>query len=276
MNNQMQLWPFNRQIVSQQKPQKGLQYPLYGEYVFSHTHHGICICDARELVENVETWAFNRKLNIEHVDNIYNDLKDMKIPHFMGSIKILSDSKGHFRLVDGQHRLQSIRKMLDNDIEHKWNMDILVEIYSVDDLNGQDAINFYQKANKNLNVTIEDQPEINIMSIINGICAEPLFKCCIVDKDKVNRPRISKKNLYEQFKKYYTPSSILTIEEIVDKVKHINTQISMKNNILLFGSEDNAKIIQKERAKKIKFYLNMDCDYDPSVWIPYIYNGRKI
>jgi hypothetical protein len=268
-------WAFNKN-KSHTKQVKGLKHPLYEEYVFSHTHHAIYVCDARELVDNVETWAFNRNLNMEHVEDIYNDLRLMEIPHFMGSVKILSDNKGNYKICDGMHRFNAIKKILETDIENKWNMDILVEIYSVDDLNGTDAISFYQKANKNLNVTIEDQPEINIMSIVNGLCAQDIFRCCIVDKDKVNRPRISKKALYEQFKKYYTPSIILTIAEIVEKVKHINTQIGIKTIIELFDTTDNPKCLQKDRAKKIKFYLNMDCNYDPSVWIPYIYNGRKI
>jgi hypothetical protein len=251
--------------------------PIYEEVVFEDTRHQVFRCQVDKVFNAVENWAFNRILDEAHVDKIHKDIVAMKYPHLIGSIKIIQDAAGKKRIIDGQHRLSAIRKIMQTDIEMKWpSMQIMIEVYHVPDVNDSDeAIMLYHNANKNLNVKEDDMPKAVFKDLMNAIVADPFFKGKVVDKDLVYKPSIAKKVLHDSFKLYFKPSSEfqMTTTEIVQKIKEINNNLRLKSDTELFSAK--ATQIQKNKARNMKFYLNIE-QFPPEKWIPYIYNGQKI
>ena len=50
----------------------------------------VSIIDAKDLqTYSINDYAWNRKLNQEHVDKIYSDLTKMENPHLIGTFKII-------------------------------------------------------------------------------------------------------------------------------------------------------------------------------------------
>jgi hypothetical protein len=236
--------------------------------------------DASQICEELNTWAFNRKLNIEHIEHIYEALKQSKNPCFMGSIKVIKDASNNFQVIDGQHRLQAMRKYI-NDIDNgllsnkskHWN--IILEIYHVNSVSDPIVFELFKIANNNLNMTAEDDVNMYIAGVMDAIVSDRELNKGVIDVDYkgVHRPRITKKALYEAMKdNIRAQDTRFSKEEIVARIKRLNDILSTKTNVEMFGrkkiSDKNAK--QKEKADKLGFYLNLDGKFPPSEWIPMI------
>lgn len=236
--------------------------------------------DASQICEELNTWAFNRKLNIEHIEHIYDALRQSKNPCFMGSIKVIKDINNNFQVIDGQHRLQAMRKYI-NDINDgtlpnkskHWN--IILEIYHVNSVSDAIVFELFKIANNNLNMTAEDDVNMYIAGVMDAIVSDRELSKGVIDVDdkRVNRPRITKKALYEAMKdNIRAQDTRFSKEEIVARIKRLNYIMSVKSNLEMFGrkklSDKNAK--QKEKADKLGFYLNLDGRFPPCEWIPMI------
>ena len=236
--------------------------------------------DASQICEELNTWAFNRKLNIEHIEDIYEELKKSRNPCFMGSIKVINDLENNFQVIDGQHRLQAMRRYI-NDIDNgllpnkskHWN--IIIEIYHVNSVSDPIVFELFKIANNNLNMTAEDDVNMYIASVMDAIVSDRVLGKGVIDVDNkgVHRPRITKKALYEAMKdNIRAQDTRFSIEEIVARIKRLNDILGAKSNLEMFGrkkiSDKNAK--QKEKADKLGFYLNLDGRFTPAEWIPMI------
>lgn len=236
--------------------------------------------DVSQICEELNTWAFNRRLNIEHIEQIYEALKEARNPCFMGSIKVIKDASNNFQVIDGQHRLQAMRKYI-NDIDNgllpnknkHWN--IILEIYHVNSVSDPIVFELFKIANNNLNMTVEDDVNMYIAGVMDAIVSDRELSKGVIDVDdkRVNRPRITKKALYEAMKdNIRAQDTRFSKEEIVARIKRLNHILSAKSNLEMFGrkklSEKNAK--QKEKADKLGFYLNLDGRFPPAEWIPMI------
>ena len=255
--------------------------PLIRKTVFRNTTFELYVCDARTLFRLVDNWSFNRSVRDHHVQSIYNDLKNMRHPHLLGTIKIVRNPEKEHRIIDGQHRLLAIRQILEEDEAMTWNMDVVVEMYEVDDIKyGSEVFDLYIKANRNMNMDPEDSLDMEIINIVNGMCQDKILSMGIVDKQdgSVYRPRISKKDLYEQFKDHYKPLEKIKVEHIVHKVKEINRKLGLVSHRNMFGERSVQRVShQKRKADELKFYLNMaESKYPPKIWIPFIYKGTSI
>lgn len=166
----------------------------------------------REILPYLFTWTYNSPIRIEHKDIIKNDLKlqanySKKI-HLMGSIKIVEDNKNNYRIIDGQHRLYAMKEFIEDDVEMKYNFEIFFELYklNIDDIENLTNQEFdeleklFSIANKSLNFQAKDNPDKFCRDII--ISLKQIYKNCIKDSDKVNRPCISQKYLYDSLKNY--------------------------------------------------------------------------
>lgn len=256
---------------------------LIKKIVFQNTTFELYICDARSLLRHVDNWSFNRCVRHHHVKSIVDDLKCMRYPHLLGSIKIVRNShhKQQLRIIDGQHRLLAIRQIMEQDEFMTWNMDVIVEIYEVENINyGNDVFDLYIKANKNMNVEPEDSLDMEIVNIVNALCQDKILSMGIIDKQdgSVYRPRISKKELYENFKSHYKPLEKMRLEHVVARVKEINRKIGLMSHRNMFGEKSTQRVArQKKKADDLKFYLNVaDSRYPPKIWIPIIYQNRHI
>lgn len=241
---------------------------LHSALSFNGIPRKICLIYARELIRICDVWSYNRRLNQEHITKIENDLKTQKYPNLLGTIKLIFKNN-EYKVIDGQHRLQAIINVIKNDETMKWDFILMVEIYNVSDLNDEVINDLYIKANKNLNINVEDELNLFLMELINKLEKDTILKAGIIDKQdgSVYRPRISKKDLYEKLKKYYIKKPDDTVELIYEKIKQKNREIGIMNTVSLFGDVDSKMISQYDKAVKINFFLNMNCKIPIEKWI---------
>lgn len=232
--------------------------------------------DIMTIATRLNVWAFNRKLNQEHVDAIYNDFIKQKHPHLIGSIKLVHDQqKDDFQIIDGQHRLAMINKYIQEG--HTTSVNVFIEIYHVQSLNDPNVFKLFKMANTNLNVTVEDDVNVHIAEIVNALAEDPELRKGIIDKNdgRVNRPKISKKDLYEVLKANIKAQDLrLPVKDIVERIKAVNRLIGGKTNRELFGRTDPSQtnLNMKGKADAHNFYLNMPGRYPPERWIDMIGN----
>lgn len=97
----------------------------------------------------------------------------------------------------------------------------------------------------------------------------------LVDKPmgSVHRPRILTKTMFEHFKDLLPRDHNKQVDELIDKMKKINVQLSLMTDLELFGRNSPAENKRKQRTKAhdLKFFLNMDCKYTPREWIPWLF-----
>ena len=245
---------------------------------FSGNTLTVVLTNARRIIKHLDSWSFNRKVDDKHVDAIYTDLKQMMHPHLIGSIKVVRDKTrpSVMRVIDGQHRMHAIRKLLVEDVDMQWDMSLQLDVYDVDHIDdGIDTFSIFDKANRNRNVTVEDLPDANVVQIVNAICADPILNppknpnIVMKDTGGVWRPRILKKDLYHLFTEHYKPTGHATAEQVVQKIKELNNNYSMMTMKQLYGRDNpsTSKMNAHKRAEQFRFFLNLDCRFSPEVWI---------
>ncbi len=249
---------------------------LYEREILDKIPYKLIKTNARELVQKVESYCYNRSLNTEHINQIYTCLTANQNPFLMNTFKIVCDENNKRRVLDGNHRLEALIQILKEDQNMEWNLDIFVELFIVKDLEDNIVLDLYKLANKTLNVSFKDNPDIFLCQLIKRICKDPILNKGIIDRTSskgVNRPKIAKKDLYDKFKELYIlKDNNKSIPEIINKIKDLNHQISIINDEEVFGKNITQKCLnQREKANKLKFYLNMSgSKYTPEYWIPMI------
>ena len=141
---------------------------------------------------DIETWSFNREVKPYHVDYIYESLKAMKYPHLLGTIIAVRDIQDQYRIINGQHRLAAINRLIYDDRDDRFlDMPLMLEIYNVNDIDGSESIDLYRKANNNLNVAPDDDPNIILVHVVNMLCKK--FPEAIKDSTTGKSPTYCKK-----------------------------------------------------------------------------------
>jgi hypothetical protein len=240
----------------------------------SQHHISYYFIECRKIGRYLSSWCFNRKIDIEHKEKIKKDLKNQKNYHLMGTIQLIRDLKKQIRVVNGQHRLKAIEEILIDDIDNKFTMKIMFELYdlSIIDLcdpsdKEQELIEeVFETANKSLAMKFDNNHhDIFCKEIMKKLCKDNVLKNGIVDTDgKVYKSRISKKEFFEKIKEYLNCNLGLSSDQIIIRMKQINSQIKMMDNITLFGRDKPSQGFAHEHG----FYLNIDDYYAcPEKWL---------
>ncbi len=215
--------------------------------------------DIRDFIPNIKLWSSQRSINFKHVEELIKCLKIKN--HFIGTFKLIRDKENNIRLIDGQHRFEAIKKIMEND--SSFNMNIIIELYETDSMDSDYTINLFKEANSCLNVKETDLPNIIANKIIKNLCEKfPNMIIDILDGKRCNRPRINKRELYLNLKNYAHVSH-KTEEEILE-------QILVKNNAYGLRSRQtfkNATKIMYDKCKETGLYLGLDLNFE---WINYI------
>lgn len=236
---------------------------------------------AREIAPYLSNWCFNRNINIEHKNNIKNYLLKNENPHLFGNIQIVRDKNNKFVVVNGGHRLKAIQEILQEDIEIKFNMNLMFEICEIYDLDIDNVdesfnllYNIFINANNSLNQKPEEDHDIFCRNLVIEMKKDPLFTNAIIDVSnrKVHLPKILCKDLYDALKVNLNPNHNMTIEQIIKRIKEINNQFSIMEFSKFYGRKNPSETKKKQHAKanEMKFYLNLKSKYPPEVWIQMI------
>lgn len=235
----------------------------------------------RHIAPHLSTWCFNRKMDVDHKKKIKDALMSVDLPHLMGSIQVVRDKKLNCRVINGQHRLAAIQEIIKEDIDMKFKMNVMFEVYDCDiedlddvgDVNTHVSIeNIFKIANNNLNMKPEQDHDLFCKQIVIAMMADPVLKKGIVDKTNgnVHKPKITAKHLFENLKAHMMFDKIKsTVPELIVKIKKINAEVSSMPFIKLFGRHNPAQFKQKqfEKAKALGFYLNLESNMKPCDWI---------
>ncbi len=224
----------------------------------------------QDIVPRLDVWSFNRKLNQEHVDNIYNGLCKQDQPYLIGTLKVVRDGEDDMKVIDGQHRLQALKMLIDTHPAKQFP--IFIELYNVQSLNDPVVFDLFKLANTNLNINVEDDLNVFVADLVNKLAEDSELSKGIIDKNdgRVNRPRISKKELYEVLKNNLKIHHLnQPIDVLVSKVKEMNYHISRMSYLELFSRREpcQKKINMKCNADRYRFYLNMEGNYSIEKWI---------
>jgi len=231
---------------------------------------------ARQIIGYLNVWCFNRRIDNEHKDKIKASIK--KSRHLMGTIQAVCDKNSNIRIVNGQHRLKAIEEIFIDDSNFDFDIKIFLEVYRLPDI---DLENFnedfsivekiFELANDTLNIKPKDDKEIFCRNIVSRMRRDEILSRGINDKEKPNRPYVSAKSLYEDLLKYLPPTNDMTDEQVVLRIKKINSELRNMSHDTLFGpqrkQEREKSLVHRKRTEKLKFYLNMNCLYPPEVWI---------
>ena len=218
-----------------------------------------------------ESWNLNRGVDKSHVDKLFNDLKSMKYPHFIGTIKAVR-TENTIRTIDGQHRELAFKKLRNEIIT--FDMDVLLEVYTCEDITDIETIKIFENANKNKPITERDMPELTYKKVIDKLREDPIFNKMIVEKDngEVFAPRITYKNFYNKLQEHLKDKNY-NVDHLVDIIKQKNKEfMDMKRWILMGGKAGKEiakhKIASYEKAQKEHFFLHLPKGNHPmDVWM---------
>ena len=236
----------------------GIEYKLYKIKMSDYTSFS-------------ETWNMNRGVDELHVDKLYKDLKSMKYPHFIGSIKAVR-TNNTIRTIDGQHRELAFKKLRNENIQ--FDMDILLEVYTCDDISDIETIKIFENANKNKPITEQDMPELAYKKVIDKLREDPVFNKMIVEKDNgcIYAPKITYKEFYNKLQANMKDKNY-NVDQLVDAIKNKNKEfMDMKRWTLMGGTAGKEiakhKIASYEKAQKEHFYLHLPKSKFPiDIWM---------
>ena len=232
--------------------------------------------DISTICNELDIWAYNRRLNENHVNEIYKNLCEQKFPHLMGTIKVVKDNNDNIQVIDGFHRSECLKRYNANNPGK--SLTVFLEIYHVESIQSPVVFDLFKIANANLNLTAEDDVNLYLAKVVDDLISDPDLSQGIVNRNdgRVNRPRISKKDLYESLKAHIKIQDMgLPIESFVKRVKAINQLIGKKSVSELYGRTNPcpSRINMRNTAVKYNFYLNLPGKYSIEKWIDMISNS---
>lgn len=221
--------------------------------IYYNTFIEYYICSIRDLCNNIPIWAYNRKLNHEHIAQLEKDI--IKDKHFIGSVKIMKDNDDKYCIFDGQHRINAIKNIMKTN--SKFDMDVLVELYKVDNMNSNEAILLFKRANNVKNVEFSDTPNELVCQIINKLILEYPGMIIDVANKRINRPRIDKQVLYQKLLEVITnTANDTTANTVVENIIQINNKYGMYSFDIYKKFGVSLGIYKK--AQQNGFYLGLD------------------
>jgi hypothetical protein len=237
---------------------------IFNRCLDSNPHYGLYKCDAREICTNIPIWSSNRKLDPEHINSLARDIKNSN--YVMGTFKIMRCGD-EYRIFDGQHRYFAIREIITGNI--RFNVDVYVELFSVESFDSDEALILFSKANNIKNVEVTDTPNF----IAHGVCkrlSEIYPKVLVESSVRVNRPRIDKRILYEKLKQILeglsqdnnnTGNSFPnTVDAIIKSIEAKNISYSLRKRTQFKAKGITDTLYNK--AKGLNFYLGLETDID--------------
>jgi hypothetical protein len=70
-------------------------------------------CDTRDFINNIILWSSQRELNKDHVKTLKKSILNRR--YLIGTMKTIRDKSGNIRCIDGQHRIQALKELMQVD-----------------------------------------------------------------------------------------------------------------------------------------------------------------
>jgi hypothetical protein len=226
------------------------------------------------LIHYTQNWIYNRTLSNQKVDELYEDIKTNTNKNAWTLYAYRSNNE--IKILDGQHRREAIKKYLEtNDTDMTNNDEILIWLY--EESNEDKIVELFIKLNKNEPIDKIQLPSKRKVKLFNLIISDATFKNAIRANENTNEarsPYISKKQVKNVIDLIINRYPNLTNDEILLKMKEMNSKISMM--AIIENAEEQLFRRQLKKKEKeildecfeIKFYLNIkNSIYDNFKWI---------
>lgn len=151
----------------------------------------------QDFVTNILIWSCQRSVNIDHVTLLKKSI--LKRGFLMGTFKVIRDSDGNVRCIDGQHRIAALRQILLTDTG--YNCDIIIEVFQVEKLESDIAMQLFLDANNTMNLSGKDSCGIVVQKVIEYMVSTyPTIMVDVKEGKRCNRPKINKKMMVTKIK----------------------------------------------------------------------------
>lgn len=219
------------------------------DFIYEDDHVKFYSTDARDFVNNTTNYFGQRDLNETHVNNLVQNV--LKTNHFVGTIKIVRDKNDKLRMIDGQHRFEALKRIM--KINSKFNINLIIELYDTDLITSDKTISLYNSANNVLNVNVEDLSSINAHKTIKKLDEKfPRMIMDIKDGTRCNRPRMCKKELYQDLKNIFINNDV-TSDFLTNRILQENNEAGL----LPRSSFKNVSQSTYNKAKESGFYIGL-------------------
>lgn len=246
----------------------------------------------RELCVYSVPWCFNRKVDKEKVEELYNSLcEGYDIPYVLHAIydEKHSNPISKILILDGQHRQEAIKKYIaDKDISFNCDYNVYMHIQKIENAetdNTDKVIEIFKKINNHRVFNASDLPSTFIVDLVKNIASIPHFKKHKSIKSNENtrtchQPNIHAKELNYLFNQNRAEiegndNTIQKLSESIQKINHIISLIPFER---LYDASLMSREKEKyERALAMGFFLNLkNSRYPKEEWVKFINNPEEL
>lgn len=224
--------------------------------------------DTRDFVNEISTANCQRCIDNVHVEQLSIAIKKSK--HCVGTFKVVCLNDENPELIDGQHRVMALKKIMDEDAH--FNMDLILEVYTVN--NKVEKRELFKQANNVKNIEEFDLPDEVYSEVVDKVIIklknnfkysngkECIKTPKIVDKAILHRPDIDVQVLTKLLVEHTKNKNLKDIDNIYDKICKINAKYGMKKRTEFKPTVNEPTY---KRAKDCGFYLGLEKNM--SIWV---------
>lgn len=233
-----------------------------------------------DVVRYTSHWTYNRTIDVNRVDELFTSLSNKAFinpPWLFHSVFDSNEDSFMYKIIDGSHRLEAIRRFVDNEDNYVESNNRFVYTWLYDIPNAENSlktVELFKKINNNFIISNEQLPDLFIMNLVEEVCKHNDFKDGIIVKDTTtyaHKPKIHKKELRDLFVSKRDILENMTISEIISKMDYINKLLLKKQpRELASKSKDYDKVT---KAYKLNFCLNL-YRFTPDKWIEFINHDK--
>ena len=79
--------------------------------LFDNGRFKIYEADIRDFINNIIMWSCQRDLNKEHIITLKHSIIERE--YVIGTFKAIRNAQGDVRCIDGQHRIQALKEIME-------------------------------------------------------------------------------------------------------------------------------------------------------------------
>ena len=230
----------------------------------------IYVSQARKLISNVSHWQFNRALDAEHVDSLEKVISENI--YLEGAIDLLESKEG-LCVVNGQHRVEALQKILGKDDTFQY--ELIVNVHPVESFDSERANEIFRATNNIKNVETRDKPQEKIQNICRRV--KDRYPQAITENKsgKANLHRMDVKELYNicQYNDEFNDPD-KSEDYLFEKFLDLNTKLSMRSYKDLMGRKSDKKDKMYNGACRENFYLGLLKDTTRNIEFARHFNGE--
>lgn len=228
--------------------------PILGKLLYTRPDEvRIYVSESRRLISNVSHWQFNRALDEAHVDNLEKIISENT--YLEGSIDLL-ESKDDLCVVNGQHRVEALQRILNKDDTFKH--DLIVNVHPVESFDCERANEIFRATNNIKNVETRDKPQEKIQNVCKRIQARYPQAITENKSGKAKLHRMDLKELYNILQyndECNDPDK--TEDQLFQKFVDLNTKLSNTSYKDLLGRQTEKKDKMYDGACRENFYFGL-------------------